>query len=202
MPSVSCKNHHLSKAFYGCSQPALFLPCLAEQSHAVLPSVSCSWPQQRSTEPKFGDFSRRHAAFSMMLSPGPALTQQLTCLSSRPWSGDQDHQNIKAFCVLTSDKCCEILWESTKGCQVDGRMCCGCSAPSKQRAGQGRECCCKAVHRQGMVRSGHQHACGHHACAGISWLAHGTQQGGDQNDVNARPGRSAGEGSALACSEE
>lgn len=53
-----------------------------------------------------------------------------------------------------------------------------------------------------MVRSGHQHACGHHASAGISWLAHGTQQGGDQNDVNAQPRRSSGEENALASSEE
>lgn len=53
-----------------------------------------------------------------------------------------------------------------------------------------------------MVKSGHQHACGHHASAGISWLAHGNQQGRDQNDVNARPQRGSGEGSALASSEE
>lgn len=72
-------------------------------------------------------------------------------------------------------------------------MSCGCSAASKQWARQGREHCWEAVHRQGMVRSGHQHACGHHASVGISWLAHGTQQGGDQNDV-----RSSGKGSALA----
>lgn len=35
----------------------------------------CPWPQRRSTEPMFGDFSSRHAAFTMMLSPGPALPQ-------------------------------------------------------------------------------------------------------------------------------
>lgn len=101
LPSVFCKNHHLCKAFYRCSQPALILPCLAEHSHPILLSVSCPQPQWRSTEPMFGDFSSRYAPFTMMLSPGPALPQQLTCLSSPPWSGDQDHQNIKAFCFLT-----------------------------------------------------------------------------------------------------
>lgn len=95
--SVSCKNQHLCKAFYRCSQAALFLPCLAEHSHPILPSVSCPQPQQRSTEPMFGDFSRRYAAFTMMLSPALSLPQQLICFSSPPWSGNQDHQNFKAF---------------------------------------------------------------------------------------------------------
>lgn len=49
----------------------------------------------------FGDFSSRYAAFTMMLSSDPTLPQQLTCLSSPPWSADQNHQNIKAFCFLT-----------------------------------------------------------------------------------------------------
>lgn len=49
----------------------------------------------------FADFSSRYAASTMMLSPAPSLPQHLTYLSSPPWSGDQDHQNIKAFCFLT-----------------------------------------------------------------------------------------------------
>lgn len=37
LPSVSCKNHCLCRAFYSCSQPVLFFPCLVEHSHAILP---------------------------------------------------------------------------------------------------------------------------------------------------------------------
>lgn len=101
LPSVSCKNQHLCKAFCSASQPALLLSCLTEYSHPILPSVSCPWPQWQSTDSMFGDFSSRYAAFTTMLSPGPTLLQELTCLSSPPWSADQEHQNIKAFCFLT-----------------------------------------------------------------------------------------------------
>lgn len=67
--ALSYKSRCLCKAFYSCSQPALFFPCFAKHSHAILPSVSCPWPQQRSIEPRSGDFSSRHATFTTMLSP-------------------------------------------------------------------------------------------------------------------------------------
>lgn len=101
LPSVSCKSHHLCKGFYSCSQTAPILPCLAQHSHPILPFAICPQPQWRRTEPTSGDLPSRYAAFTTMLSSGPTLPQQLTCLSSPPWSGDQDHQNIKAFCFLT-----------------------------------------------------------------------------------------------------